>query len=93
MLVLNALSLLPAQSYLVASLLALVEEATHTNLTGSTYQLQFQNKPLQAVRHGKQLSLRDCRIRKEETLFIHKLGFSLDITNPQVCAHSVSTTL
>lgn len=59
-----------------------VEEVTHVSLTN--YQLHFQNTPLQAVRHGKQLTLRDYRIKNGETLFINKLGFSLDITNPQV---------
>lgn len=59
-----------------------VEEATHCSL--KDYQLHFQEKTLEAVRHGKPLTLRDYRIRKEETLFISKIGFSLDITNPQV---------
>ena len=66
----------------MSSLMQDVEEVTHVSLTN--YQLQFQNTPLQAVRHGKKLTLRDYRIKKGETLFINKLGFSLDITNPQV---------
>ena len=66
----------------MSSLLRDVEEVTHTSLT--SHQLRFQDKPLQAARHGKQLTLRDYRIKKEETLFINKMGFSLDITNPQV---------
>lgn len=70
------------QSYPVSSLMREVEEITRISL--SSYQLHFQDKPLQAVRHGKQLTLRDYRIKKGETLFINKLGFSLDITNPQV---------
>jgi len=60
-----------------------VREQVHRNF--KDYQLQFQNRPLQAVRHGKNLTLRDYKIKKGETLFIMKHGFSLDITNPQVC--------
>ena len=70
------------QSYPISSLMRDVEEATHCSLRN--YQLHFQEKTLLAVRHGKTLTLRDYRIKKEETLFISKIGFSLDITNPQV---------
>ena len=73
------------QRYEVGSLLELVRDKVHRNFTD--YQLQFQNRPLQAVRHGKTLTLRDYRIKKGETLFIMKHGFSLDITNPKVCVH------
>jgi hypothetical protein len=69
-------------NYAVGSLMRDVEAVTGCSL--SDHQLFFQDKPLQAVRHGKSLTLRDCRIRKEETLFINKTGFSLNITNPQV---------
>ena len=62
-------------------------EATHCRLTD--HQLLFQNKPLVTVRHGKQLTLRDYRLKKEEILFISKVGFSLDITNPKVCVTSI----
>ena len=55
-----------------------------TGSTPGTHQLIFQGQPLQSTRHGKRLTLRDCRIRKEETLFLQKMGFTLNITNPQV---------
>ena len=70
------------QSYPVSSLMRNVEVVTGCSL--STHQLFFQDKPLQPTRHGKSLTLRDCRIRKEETLFVQKMGFTLNITNPQV---------
>ena len=75
--------ILHAQSYPVSNLMSDVEAATQCRQTD--HQLFFKDKPLQAVRHGKQLTLHDCGIKKEETLFVNKLGFYLDITNPQVC--------
>ena len=68
----------------MSSLMRDVEEAAQCSLTN--HQLLFQNKPLVAVRHGKQLTLRDYRLKKEETLFISKIGFYLDISNPKVCS-------
>ena len=41
------------------------------------------------VRHGKQLTLRNYSIKSRDTLFVMKIGFSLDITNPQVGDESV----
>ena len=71
------------QNYPLSNLMQGVERITGCSLT--THQVLFQDKPLQPTRHGKALILRDCRIRKEETLFIQRTGFTLNITNPQVC--------
>ena len=71
------------QSYPLAELRVLVEAATRQRL--DDYQFQsVQRKPLDENRHGRQLTLGYYNIKTGDTLFLMKIGFSLEITNPQV---------
>ena len=71
------------QSYPLAELRVLVEAATRQRL--DDYQFQsVQRKPLDENRHGRRLTLGHYNIKTGDTLFLMKIGFSLEITNPQV---------
>ena len=48
------------------------------------YQFQFKEKPVEECFHGKRLTLSDCGINKEDTVFIMKIGVVVNITSPQV---------
>ena len=75
--------LLTIQTYTIAQLRGLVERTTGQRLD----ELQFQQKDGKVVeecRHGRQLTLQDSGIKKEDTLFLMKVGFVLNITDPQV---------
>ena len=48
------------------------------------YQFQFKEKPVEECFHGKRLTLSDCGINKEDTIFIMKKGVVVDIQSPQV---------
>ncbi|MCG8620564.1 MAG: hypothetical protein MJE68_01015 [Proteobacteria bacterium] len=48
------------------------------------FMLQFQKVPLEESRHGKSLTLGDYNIKNGNTLFLLKVGITLNITNPQV---------
>ena len=61
---------------------ALVEKQTCRRL--DEYQFQFKGVPIEESRHGKRLTLLDCGIDKEDTVFLMLIGFTLDITQPQV---------
>lgn len=50
----------------------------------SRYQVLFKSEPLEAVRHGKQLVLKDLDIKSSDTLLITELGITLTVVNPQV---------
>ncbi len=52
----------------------------------SEYTFSFQGRPVDAVRHGRQLTLKDCSIKAKSSLILIKMGFVLDITNPKVCS-------
>jgi len=67
---------------LVADLIALLEEKVQSNM--SQYQILFKSEPLEAVRHGKQLALKDLDIKCSDTLLITELGITLSVVNPQV---------
>ena len=72
-----------SQSYPLAELRVLVEAATRQRL--DDYQFQsVQRKPLEENRHGRRLALGHYNIKTGDTLFLMKIGFSLEITNPQV---------
>ena len=73
------------QSYTIGQLRALVETATGQRLD----ELQFQQKEGKVVEEwqdGRQLTLQDSGIKKEDTLFLMNVGFVLNITDPQVQA-------
>ena len=53
--------------------------------------LQFQKLSLEESRHGKSLTLGDYKIRNGATLLLLKVGFTLNITNPQVTSIQSST--
>ena len=67
---------------MVADLILLLEEKVQSNM--SRYQVLFKSEPLEAVRHGKQLALKDLDIKSSDTLLITELGITLSIVNPQV---------
>ena len=73
------------QMYLISSLTSLVQSQINVNL--DDYVFQFNGKPLDSVRHGKQMTLKDCSIKDKSTLILMKVGFTLTITNPQVCSY------
>ena len=55
-----------------------------SGLSLDDYQFQFKGKPLEESNHGKKFTLQDHKIDKEDTLFLMKLGFVLNITQPMV---------
>ena len=50
----------------------------------NNYQFQFNGKPLQESNHGRKVTLQDHNIKKEDTVFLMKLGLDLDIVQPMV---------
>ena len=50
----------------------------------NNYQFQFNGKPLQESNHGRKVTLQDHNIKKEDTVFLMKLGFDLNIVQPMV---------
>ena len=71
------------QQYTIASLTTFVEAEIGCSI--SDYTFSFQGRPVDAVRHGRQLTLKDCSIKAKSSLILIKMGFVLDITNPKVC--------
>ena len=70
------------QSYSIAALRVLFEDKTGQSL--GEFEFQFQGRVVQETRHGRQLTLKDYGIKAGDQLFVLKVGFRLDITNPQV---------
>ena len=70
------------QTYSIPLVRKLVEDKVGHNL--DDFMLQFQGTPLEESRHGKSLTLGDYKIRNRATLFLLKVGITLNITNPQV---------
>ena len=50
----------------------------------SQYQVSYNNKPLEKVRHGKKMTLRDHGIKSSTTLVVTKSGVTLSIADPKV---------
>ena len=50
----------------------------------SQCQVLYNNKPLERVRHGKRMILRDHGIKSSNTLVVTKPGITLSITDPKV---------
>ena len=50
----------------------------------SQCQVLYNNKPLERVRHGKKMTLRDHDIKSSATLVVTKPGITLTITDPKV---------
>ncbi len=70
------------QQYTISSLIAHVEAKIGCSM--SEYTFSFKGRPVDAVRHGKQLTLKDCSIGAKSSLILIKTGFVLNITNPKV---------
>ena len=51
----------------------------------SQCQVLYNNQPLEKVRHGKRMTLKDHGIKSSATLIMTKLGITLEVINPQVC--------
>ena len=47
-------------------------------------QVLYNNKPLERVRHGKKMMLRDYGIKSSNTLVVTKPGITLTVTDPKV---------
>ena len=47
-------------------------------------QVLYNNKPLEKVRHGKKMTLKDHDIKSSTTLVVTKPGITLSITDPKV---------
>ena len=50
----------------------------------SQCQILYNNRPLERVRHGKKMTLKDHGIKSSTTLVVTKLGITLNVTNPKV---------
>ena len=50
----------------------------------SQCQVLYNNKPLEKVRHGKKMTLKDHDIKSSTTLVVTKPGITLSITDPKV---------
>ena len=50
----------------------------------SQCQVLYNNKPLERIRHGKKMTLKDHDIKSSTTLVITKPGITLTITDPKV---------
>ena len=50
----------------------------------SQCQVLYNNKPLERVRHGKKMTLKDYSIKSSNTLVITKPGITLNVTDPKV---------
>lgn len=70
------------QNFLITDLFPLLQEKTSQTL--SQCQVLYNNEPLEKVRHGKKMSLKDHGIKSSATLIITKLGITLQVVNPQV---------
>ena len=64
-----------------------MEEKVGQNL--DDFMLQFQKTPLEESRHGKPMTLGDYKIKNGTTLFLLKVGITLNITNPQVHLNNI----
>ena len=50
----------------------------------SQCQVLYNNKPLEKVRHGRKMTLKDHDIKSSTTLVVTKPGITLSITDPKV---------
>ena len=50
----------------------------------SQCQVLYNNKPLERVRHGKRMMLKDHGIKSSNTLVVTKPGITLTVTDPKV---------
>ena len=69
----------------MASLRSLVESQTGKQL--DEYQFCLRGRPIDEMRHGRVLTLKECGIKARDTLILTKIGLSISITNPQVSVH------
>ena len=72
----------------MSELRTLVQTKCGRNL--ASYQFKFNGNPLEESNHGRRLTFQDHGINKEDTVFLMKIGFDLDIVQPQV-SHYTST--
>ena len=70
------------QNFPVADLFPILQEKT--GHTMSQCQVLYNNQPLERVRHGKKMTLKDYGVNSSATLIITKLGVTLEVVNPQV---------
>jgi len=66
----------------VADLLPIIQQKLQQDL--SRCQVLHNNEPLEKMRHGKEMTLKDHGIKSSSTLIVTKLGITLDVINPQV---------
>ena len=57
----------------------------------SQCQVLYNNKPLERVRHGKKMALKDHDIKSSTTLVVTKPGITLTITDPKVSTNNYTT--
>ncbi|XP_065894435.1 alpha-protein kinase vwkA-like isoform X1 [Dysidea avara] len=70
------------QKFSVADLIPVIQQKIQQSL--SQCQVLYNNEPLEKVRHGKAMTLKDHGIRSSSTLIVTKLGITLNVINPQV---------
>ena len=59
----------------------------------SQCQVLYNNKPLERVRHGKKMALKDHDIKSSTTLVVTKPGITLTITDPKVSTNNYTAIL
>ena len=59
----------------------------------SQCQVLYNNKPLERVRHGKRMALKDHDIKSSTTLVVTKPGITLSINDPKVSTKYYTTGL
>jgi len=57
--------------------------------TLSKSQILFRNEPLEVVRHGKEMRLKDFNLKSSDNLYITEAGITITVVNPQVRMHPV----
>ena len=72
------------QTYTIAQLRELVERTTGQRHDADLQFRQKEGKVVEECRDGRQLTLQDSGIKKEDTLFLMKVGLVLNIIDPQV---------
>ena len=71
-----------AQTFTIIELKAHFEKSTGRTLSG--LELQFKGNPMLELQASKKVTLGDCGIDKEETIFLVEKGFTQTISNPEV---------
>lgn len=73
------------QTYPIRTLICDVEAKTGHRFVENEWQLFFEDQPVEESIFGVEMTLKDYKIEKEDTLFVKSVGFTFVIENPKVC--------